>query len=74
MISHDCTSGISNTFSPGVKIMGNCKIGNYNFFGVDSLMIPSTQIEDNNIIGANATITKKFKSGMTLVGTPAKIK
>ena len=36
-------------------------------------MIPSTQIEDNNIIGANATITKKFKSGMTLVGTPAKM-
>ena len=74
MMSHDCVSGVINTFSPGVKIMGNCKIGNYNFFGVDSVMIPSTQIGDKNIIGANATITKNFESGMTLVGTPAKTK
>ena len=29
--------------------MGNCKIGNYNFFGVDILMSPTTQIEDNII-------------------------
>ena len=54
--------------------MGNCKIGNYNFFGVDSVMIPSTQIGNKNIIGANATITKNFESGITLVGTPAKTK
>jgi sugar O-acyltransferase (sialic acid O-acetyltransferase NeuD family) len=71
MVSHDCVCEINNTFSPGVKIMGNCKIGNYNFFGADSVMIPFSQIGDKNIIGANATITKKFESGMTLVGSPA---
>ena len=74
MMSHDCTSGINNTFSPGVKIMGDCKIGSHNFFGVDSIMLPSTKIEDNNIIGANTTVTKEFKSGVTLVGSPAKMK
>ena len=74
MMSHDCVSGISNNFAPGVKIMGNCKIGNYNFFGVNSVMIPSTEIGDKNIIGANSTITKNFKSGLTIVGTPAKKK
>lgn len=74
IISHDCQIGSNNQFSSGVKIMGKCKIGNNNFFGVDTKMIDNTHIANNNLIGANTTITKKFESNKTIVGTPGKIK
>ena len=52
--------------------MGNCYIGNNNFFGVGSTMIPQTSLKNNNIVGAGAVIIKSFLSGKTLVGVPAK--
>ena len=72
MLSHDCVVGFNNTFSPGTKIMGNCKIGDCNFFGVDSVMVPGKEIKNNNVIGANTTITNNFDSNLTIVGTPGK--
>ena len=36
--------------------MGNCNIGNDNFFGVSSNMLPGVKLINDNVIGANATI------------------
>ena len=72
MIAANCVMGFNNTLSPGTKIMGNCKIGDCNFFGVDSIMIPGKEIKNNNMVGANSTITKNFDSNYRIVGSPAK--
>ena len=40
--------------------MGNCKIGENNFFGVDSVIIQNIKIGNNNILGANCTLFEKY--------------
>ena len=51
----------------------NGSIGNNNFFGVSSNMIPGIKILNDNTIGANATmIRSRLKSNKIFVGVPAK--
>ena len=64
-ISHDCIIGKGNFFSTR-GIAGRVSIGDNNFFGIRSTVIPSISIGNNNIIQAGMTVDKSLKDGTTL--------
>ena len=57
-IAHDVTVESFNTFSPSVKISGNCKIKSNNFLGTGCILFPNVSME-NCSIGAGAVVKKK---------------
>ena len=58
-IAHDVSIESFNTFSPFVKISGNCKIKSNNFLGTGCILFPKVSI-DNSSIGAGAVVKKKI--------------
>lgn len=71
-IGHDVNIGHFFTTSPGVKISGNCKIGNRVYFGTNSSVRQKINIADDVIIGLNAGVVKDITKKGTYVGVPAK--
>ncbi|MDV3575615.1 hypothetical protein CMU59_01070 [Elizabethkingia anophelis] len=75
-ISHDCEIGDYNFLSTA-GLAGNVKIGNKNFFGIRSTIIPSVTIGSENTIQAgmiidknvadNETVFYRFKEKMTII-------
>ena len=57
-IAHDVSIESFNTFSPFVKISGNCKIKSYNFLGTGCILFPKVLI-DNSSVGAGVVVKKK---------------
>ena len=64
--------GDNNTFSPGSKVLGNCKIGSSNFFGANSCIKENIKIGDNNILGASSFLNVNLGNNFKLGGVPAK--
>jgi len=58
-IAHDVSIESFNTFSPFVKISGNCKIKSNNFLGTGCILFPKLSI-DNSSIGAGVVVKKKI--------------
>lgn len=75
-ISHDCVIGNYNFFSTA-GLSGNVTVGDENFFGVRSTVIPSVSIGSNNLIQAgmvldknvtdNETVFYRFKEKVTVI-------
>ncbi len=75
-VSHDCVIGDFNFLSTA-GLAGNVTIGDKNFFGIRSTVIPSVSIGINNTIQAgmvidknvsdNETIFYRFKEKMTII-------
>lgn len=75
-ISHDCVIGDFNFLSTA-GLAGNVSIGNKNFFGIRSTVIPSISIGSNNTIQAgmmidknvsdNETVFYRFKEKVTII-------
>lgn len=57
-IAHDVSIESFNTFSPFVKISGNCKIKSNNFLGTGCILFPKVSI-DNSSVGAGVVVKKK---------------
>lgn len=64
-ISHDCNIGNHNFLSTA-GLAGNVIIGNTNFFGIRSTVIPSVKIGSNNTIQAGMTIDKNVSDDETV--------
>jgi sugar O-acyltransferase (sialic acid O-acetyltransferase NeuD family) len=64
-VSHDCTIGDSNFLSTTV-IAGRVIIGNNNFFGVRSTVIPHIEIGSSNVIQAGMMVDKSIKDDTTV--------
>ena len=47
--------------------------GNNIFVGVNSIILPGVQIDDNLIVAAGSVVTKSLPSGVIVAGVPAKI-
>lgn len=71
-IGHDCVIGDYFTTAPGVKISGNCTIGNRVYFGTNSCTKEKITIVDDCTIGLNAGVVKDLTDSNTYIGTPAK--
>ncbi len=50
-----------------------CKVGNHVFMGTTSNIVPSSKIGDNVYICAGSTVAGRVRSGMKVLGNPAKI-
>lgn len=64
-ISHDCTIGDGNFFSTAV-IAGRVSIGNNNFFGLGSKVIPYVVIGNDTTIQAGMMVDKNVVDGSTI--------
>lgn len=61
-ISHDCIIGNGNFFSTA-GIAGRVSIGDNNFFGIRSTVLPSISIGKDNVIQAGMVVDKKVYDG-----------
>jgi len=64
-ISHDCNVGDFNFFSTA-GLAGNVTIGNSNFFGIRSTVIPDRVIGNENTIQAGMIVDRDIKSNSTV--------
>lgn len=64
-ISHDCTIGNGNFFST-TGIAGRIKIGDNNFFGIRSTVIPYVSIGNSNVIQAGMIVDKSIIDNSTI--------
>lgn len=64
-ISHDCVIGNGNFFSTAI-LAGRVVVGNDNFFGVRSTVIPSLSIGNNATIQAGMIVDKNVENDTTV--------
>lgn len=64
-ISHDCVIGNGNFFSTA-GVAGRVSIGDYNFFGIRSTVIPHITIGSRNMIQAGMVVDKSIKDDATI--------
>jgi acetyltransferase-like isoleucine patch superfamily enzyme len=64
-ISHDCKIGNGNMFSTTI-IAGRITIGDNNYFGIRSAVIPNVTIGNNNVIQAGMMVDKSIKDDSTV--------
>jgi acetyltransferase-like isoleucine patch superfamily enzyme len=64
-ISHDCVIGDGNFFSTA-GLAGRIKIGDNNFFGIRSTVLPGVSIGSSNIIQAGMIVDKSIKDECTV--------
>jgi sugar O-acyltransferase (sialic acid O-acetyltransferase NeuD family) len=72
-IGHDCIIGDFFTTAPAVNISGNCKIGNYVYFGTNSAAKQGVNICDNVTIGMGGIVVKNITKEGVYIGNPTKI-
>jgi sugar O-acyltransferase (sialic acid O-acetyltransferase NeuD family) len=70
-IGHDNIIGDYFTTAPGVKISGNCNIGNRVYFGTGACNRQKIIICDDVVIGLNSGVVKNIDNSGVYVGTPA---
>lgn len=71
-VGHDTIIGEYFTTAPGVKISGNCNIGDCVYFGTNSSVREKITICKNVTIGLNAGVVKDINESGTYVGVPVK--
>ncbi|NDP28761.1 MAG: hypothetical protein GZ087_15270 [Flavobacterium sp.] len=64
-VSHDCIVGNGNCFSTA-GIAGRVRIGDNNFFGIRSTVIPHVLIGNDNVIQAGMIVDKNIKDHSTI--------
>ena len=64
-ISHDCTIGNGNFLST-TGLAGRIRIGDGNFFGIRTTVIPNVTIGNNNVIQAGMVVDKSIKDDTTV--------
>ncbi|PXX43522.1 sugar O-acyltransferase (sialic acid O-acetyltransferase NeuD family) [Hungatella effluvii] len=72
-VAHDSVLGEYCTISAHCDITGMCRVGNRVFMGSTSHMIPGTTIGDDVYICAGSSVMSRVRSGMKVLGNPAKI-
>jgi len=72
-IGHDVTIGSFTTLSSHVDITGNCSVGDRNFFGSGSRVLPGKQIGSDATVGAGAVVIRNISNHQTFYAPPAKL-
>ena len=71
-IGHDVVIGDFFTTAPGVKISGNCNIGNQVYVGTNSSIREKLNIYDDVVFGLNSGVVKHVFEPGVYGGTPVK--
>jgi len=64
-IGHDCVVGNHNIFSATI-VCGHCNIGDRNFFGIRSTVIPHIEIGDDSAVHAGVTVDENIGSNQLM--------
>jgi acetyltransferase EpsM len=73
VLSHDSRVGDFSHLTPGVTLGGGARVGNSSFLGINAVVLPGVEIADHVVVGANALVNHDLPSGVTAVGSPARI-
>lgn len=73
VLSHDSRVGDYSHLAPGVTLGGGARVGSYSFLGINAVVLPGVEIADHVVVGANALVNHDLPSGVTAVGSPARI-
>lgn len=68
---HDSVLGNYNVLMTGTKICGGVKVGNGNFFGIQSVVLQYHNVGNNVRVGANSVIMRDTEDGNLYIGNPA---
>ncbi len=71
-VHHDCRVGDYSTLAPRALLLGNVHLGSKVYVGAGAIILPRVKIGDGVVIGAGAVVTKDIRSGVTVIGVPAK--
>lgn len=72
-VAHDSILGEYCTVSAHCDITGMCRLGNNVFMGSSAHIVPGSKIGDNVYICAGSTVMTRVRSGVKVLGNPAKI-
>ena len=68
LAGHDVTIGDFSDISPGVKLTGHSKIGNYVTIGTGASILPKVTIGDNSYIAAGSIVANDIPENSMVVG------
>jgi acetyltransferase-like isoleucine patch superfamily enzyme len=71
LITHDGSTWLMNDEKGRRYSYQRVTIGNNVFIGVNSIIMPGVNIEDNTIIAAGSVVTKSIPKGKIVAGVPA---
>lgn len=73
LLTHDGSTWLMNDEKGRRYLYRKINIGNNVFIGVNSIIMPGVNIDDNVIVAAGSIVTKSIPSGVIVAGNPAKI-
>lgn len=71
-ITHDGGVWVFRQKHPNLDLFGSIKIGNNVFIGLNSIILPTTEIGDNVIVAAGSVLKGEYPSNSVFGGVPAK--
>jgi sugar O-acyltransferase (sialic acid O-acetyltransferase NeuD family) len=71
-IGHDVQIGDFSTISSNCTVTGHVKLGKCVFVGSNATIIPNLHIEDDVFIGAGSAVFSNLKTGVRVMGNPAR--
>ncbi len=72
-ITHDGAAAWSFREELNGGVFGKITIGNDVFIGMNSILLPGTNIGNNSIVGAGSVVRGKFPDNSVVIGNPAKV-
>lgn len=73
ILTHDGSTWLFGDEKGRRFLYQNVKIGNNVFIGVNTVILPGVEIQDNVIVAAGSIVTKSIPSGVIVAGNPSKI-
>lgn len=73
VVGHDVQVKDYGQICPNVSLNGEVVVGAYSFIGAGSVILPGVEVGDHVIVGANTLVKEDLPSGVTAVGSPARI-
>lgn len=71
-VNHDGGTLILRSKTPDLEITKPITIGNDVYLGIETIIMPGVNINNNVIIGARSIVTKNVETDSVMVGIPAK--
>jgi len=71
-VGHDSAVGAFSQLCPGVRVSGNCTLGELVFMGSNAVVSQGIKVGDGAAIGASSFANRDVADGQTVVGVPAR--
>ena len=72
-LTHDGGVALFRDEHPDLDNLGEIRVGNGVFIGVDAPILPGVTIGDRSVVGAGSVVTKNVNPGTVVAGNPARV-